>query len=167
MIAVPTFLIGLLPGYASLGVAAPALLIALRLVQGLSLGGEYPSSLCYLIESAPPGRRAFCASFAGQRLPRHAARQERLLRGEHRARAAGHGGLGLAAALPRQRGADPGRGAAAPRHPARRGGAEAAGRGEAASGATSPVRTVMRESPGTLAGIFLVSIAPGLPASSC
>ena len=66
MIAVPTFLIGLLPGYASLGVAAPALLIALRLVQGLSLGGEYPSSLCYLIESAPPGRRAFCASFAGQ-----------------------------------------------------------------------------------------------------
>lgn len=66
LIAVPTFLIGLLPGHASIGIAAPILLIGLRMLQGLSLGGEFPTSLIWLIESAPPGRRGFFGSFAGQ-----------------------------------------------------------------------------------------------------
>jgi MFS transporter, MHS family, proline/betaine transporter len=55
--AVPTFLIGLLPGYATLGLAAPVLLTLLRMVQGLSVGGEYTSSMVFLVEHAPPGRR--------------------------------------------------------------------------------------------------------------
>src|SRR5258707_7897476 len=55
--AIPTFLIGLLPGYASLGILAPVLLTALRMVQGLSVGGEYTSSMVFLVEHAPPGRR--------------------------------------------------------------------------------------------------------------
>ena len=64
MIAVPTFLIGLLPGYAAIGVLAPMLLVLLRIIQGLSLGGEFPSSLVYLVENAPQGRRALFGSFA-------------------------------------------------------------------------------------------------------
>ena len=55
--AVPTFLIGLLPGYATLGLAAPVALTLLRMVQGLSVGGEYTSSMVFLVEHAPPGRR--------------------------------------------------------------------------------------------------------------
>jgi len=66
LIAVPTFLIGLLPGHASIGIAAPILLIGMRMLQGLSLGGEFPASLIWLVESAPPGRRGFFGSFAGQ-----------------------------------------------------------------------------------------------------
>ncbi|MBP0445628.1 MFS transporter [Roseomonas sp. SSH11] len=64
MIAVPTFLIGLLPGYATIGVFAPIILVLLRVIQGLSLGGEFPASLAYLVENAPPGRRALFGSFA-------------------------------------------------------------------------------------------------------
>src|SRR6266571_666053 len=56
-VAVPTFLIGLLPGYATLGVAAPVALTFLRMVQGLSVGGEYTSSMVFLVEHAPAGRR--------------------------------------------------------------------------------------------------------------
>ena len=52
--AIPTFLIGLLPGYATLGLWA---LTLLRLVQGLSVGGEYTSSMVFLVERAPEGRR--------------------------------------------------------------------------------------------------------------
>jgi MHS family proline/betaine transporter-like MFS transporter len=55
--AVPTFLIGLLPGYATLGLAAPIALTLLRMVQGLSVGGEYTSSMVFLVEHAAPGRR--------------------------------------------------------------------------------------------------------------
>jgi MFS transporter, MHS family, proline/betaine transporter len=55
--AIPTFLIGLLPGYASIGLAAPIALTVLRMVQGLSVGGEYTSSMVFLVEHAPPGRR--------------------------------------------------------------------------------------------------------------
>lgn len=57
--AIPTVLMGLLPTHASLGAAAPLLLVVLRLVQDLSVGGEYTSSLVFLVEHAPPGRRAF------------------------------------------------------------------------------------------------------------
>jgi MHS family proline/betaine transporter-like MFS transporter len=55
--AIPTFLIGLLPGYATLGLWAPAALTLLRMVQGLSVGGEYTSSMVFLVEHAPDGRR--------------------------------------------------------------------------------------------------------------
>jgi MFS family permease len=55
--AIPTFLIGLLPGYATLGLLAPAALTLLRMVQGLSVGGEYTSSMVFLVERAPEWRR--------------------------------------------------------------------------------------------------------------
>jgi MHS family proline/betaine transporter-like MFS transporter len=55
--AIPTFLIGLLPGYAAIGVAAPIALTLLRMVQGLSVGGEYTSSMVFLVERAPASRR--------------------------------------------------------------------------------------------------------------
>jgi MFS family permease len=54
-----TFLVGLLPGYASMGIAAPAALITLRIVQGLAMGGEYAGAATYVAEHAPPGRRGF------------------------------------------------------------------------------------------------------------
>src|SRR5512139_3984399 len=52
-----TFLVGVLPGYATLGVAAPIILIALRLLQGLALGGEYGGAATYVAEHAPDHRR--------------------------------------------------------------------------------------------------------------
>jgi MFS transporter, MHS family, proline/betaine transporter len=55
--AVPTFLIGILPGYQSLGVMAPILLTVLRVIQGLSVGGECTTSIVFMVERAPPGRR--------------------------------------------------------------------------------------------------------------
>src|SRR5437899_9631514 len=60
--AIPTFLIGLLPGYATLGILAPVALTLLRMVQGLSVGGEYTSSMVFLVEHAPPGRRGLMGS---------------------------------------------------------------------------------------------------------
>lgn len=59
--AVPTMLMGFLPTYAAVGIAAPLLIIGLRIVQGLSVGGEYTSSLIFLVEHAPENRRAFSA----------------------------------------------------------------------------------------------------------
>jgi MFS transporter, MHS family, proline/betaine transporter len=61
--AIPTFLIGLLPGYATLGLFAPVALTLLRMVQGLSVGGEYTSSMVFLIEHAPHGRRGLMGAF--------------------------------------------------------------------------------------------------------
>ena len=58
-----TFLVGVLPGYATIGVAAPIALIALRLLQGLALGGEYGGAATYVAEHAPPGRRGYYTSF--------------------------------------------------------------------------------------------------------
>ncbi len=52
-----TFLVGLLPGYGTLGVLAPTLLIVLRLLQGLALGGEYGGAATFVAEHAPPGKR--------------------------------------------------------------------------------------------------------------
>ena len=57
--AVPTFLVGVLPDYQTLGIAAPILLTLLRMVQGLSVGGEYTTSIIFIIEQSPPNRRAF------------------------------------------------------------------------------------------------------------
>ena len=52
-----TFIVGLLPSYASIGVTAPVILIGLRLLQGLALGGEYGGAATYVAEHAPHGRR--------------------------------------------------------------------------------------------------------------
>ncbi len=59
--AIPTVLIGCLPTYASIGILAPIAIIVLRIVQGLSVGGEYTSSLVFLAEHAAPNRRAITA----------------------------------------------------------------------------------------------------------
>jgi MFS family permease len=52
-----TFIVGILPGYNSIGVAAPIILIGLRLLQGLALGGEYGGAATYVAEHAPQGKR--------------------------------------------------------------------------------------------------------------
>ncbi|PTR32718.1 sugar transport protein [Luteibacter sp. OK325] len=58
-----TFLVGVLPGYSTMGVLAPVLLIALRLLQGLALGGEYGGAATYVAEHAPAGKRGLYTSF--------------------------------------------------------------------------------------------------------
>ncbi|MBV8575288.1 MAG: MFS transporter, partial [Acetobacteraceae bacterium] len=58
-----TFLVGLLPGYESIGLAAPVLLITLRLLQGLALGGEYGGAATYVAEHSPHGRRGAYTSW--------------------------------------------------------------------------------------------------------
>ena len=58
-----TFAIGLIPGYASIGYWAPLLVLLLRLVQGLALGGEYGGAATYVAEHAPANRRGFYTSF--------------------------------------------------------------------------------------------------------
>ena len=58
-----TFLVGMLPSYFSWGIAAPIILIALRMLQGLALGGEYGGAAVYVAEHAPQGRRGYFTSF--------------------------------------------------------------------------------------------------------
>ncbi len=64
MMGLPTFLLGLLPTYASVGTLAPALLVALRFVQGISAGGEFSGSIIFLVEHAPAGRRGLYGSLS-------------------------------------------------------------------------------------------------------
>jgi MHS family proline/betaine transporter-like MFS transporter len=63
LMAVPTALVGLLPTYHQIGLTAALLLLLVRLLQGLSVGGEYVGSMSYLAETAPPGRRGFASSW--------------------------------------------------------------------------------------------------------
>jgi len=58
-----TFIVGVLPSYATWGIAAPIILIVLRLFQGLALGGEYGGAATYVAEHAPHGRRGFYTSW--------------------------------------------------------------------------------------------------------
>jgi MFS family permease len=58
-----TFLVGLLPGYAAVGLIAPVILILLRLLQGLALGGEYGGAAVYVAEHAPQGKRGLYTSW--------------------------------------------------------------------------------------------------------
>ena len=58
-----TFLIGLVPGYKTIGIAAPLLVLLLRLIQGLALGGEYGGAATYVAEHAPEGRRGYFTSW--------------------------------------------------------------------------------------------------------
>lgn len=58
-----TFLVAFLPGYTTWGIAAPIILISLRLLQGLALGGEYGGAATYVAEHAPHGRRGFYTSW--------------------------------------------------------------------------------------------------------
>jgi MFS family permease len=63
VMGVSTFLVGILPSYASIGLAAPVILIVLRLLQGLALGGEYGGAATYVAEHAPNNRRGFLTSW--------------------------------------------------------------------------------------------------------
>jgi MFS family permease len=58
-----TFIVGVLPGYASIGIAAPIILIGLRLLQGLALGGEYGGAATYVAEHSPHGKRGAYTSW--------------------------------------------------------------------------------------------------------
>jgi MFS family permease len=63
MMAGGTLIVGLTPGYATIGLAAPLLIVAARILQGLSVGGEFASAASMLVELAPPGRKMFYGSF--------------------------------------------------------------------------------------------------------
>jgi MFS family permease len=63
IMGVSTFIVGILPGYASIGMAAPIILILLRLLQGLALGGEYGGAATYVAEHAPQGKRGAYTSW--------------------------------------------------------------------------------------------------------
>jgi MFS family permease len=63
IMGISTAVVGFLPGYATIGVAAPIILITLRLLQGLALGGEYGGAATYVAEHAPKGRRGYFTSW--------------------------------------------------------------------------------------------------------
>ncbi|MGC2780346.1 MAG: MFS transporter [Bradyrhizobium sp.] len=63
MMAIGTGLIGLLPTYAAIGIAAPLLMVVARLIQGISVGGEFSNATAMLVEYSPTGRRGYYGSF--------------------------------------------------------------------------------------------------------
>lgn len=63
LMGISTFGIGLVPGYETIGIAAPLLVLMLRVIQGLALGGEYGGAATYVAEHAPVGRRGYYTSF--------------------------------------------------------------------------------------------------------
>ena len=63
LMGISTFIVGLLPNAATIGIAAPIILITLRLLQGLALGGEYGGAATYVAEHSPPGKRGYYTSF--------------------------------------------------------------------------------------------------------
>ncbi len=63
LMGLSTFVVGLLPPYAVIGIAAPIILVLMRLIQGLALGGEYGGAATYVAEHAPEGKRGLFTSF--------------------------------------------------------------------------------------------------------
>ncbi|HEX8602315.1 MAG TPA: MFS transporter, partial [Pseudoduganella sp.] len=63
LMGLSTFIVGLLPGHASIGIAAPVVLVTLRILQGLALGGEYGGAATYVAEHAPQGKRGLFTSW--------------------------------------------------------------------------------------------------------
>ena len=63
IMGISTFLVGILPNYTSIGIAAPIILVVLRMLQGLALGGEYGGAATYVAEHAPHGKRGLYTSF--------------------------------------------------------------------------------------------------------
>ena len=64
LMAIPTFLVGLVPSYNQIGIFAPILVFCLRTLQGISMGGEYTAAMVHLVEIAPSNRRGFFGSFS-------------------------------------------------------------------------------------------------------
>ena len=64
LMSVPTFLIGLLPTYESIGISASVILILIRIAQGLAMGGEYAGTMTYLVEGATPQNKGLYGSIA-------------------------------------------------------------------------------------------------------
>ena len=64
VLGAPTVLMGFLPTYESIGITATILIVVLRMLQGMAIGGEFTSSIVFLAEHSPPGRRGFFASWA-------------------------------------------------------------------------------------------------------
>ncbi|MFF1684688.1 MULTISPECIES: MFS transporter [unclassified Streptomyces] len=69
MMGAATFCVGLLPGYAQIGAAAPVLLVLLRMIQGVAMGGEWGGAVLIATEYAPPGRKLLYGAFAQQGSP--------------------------------------------------------------------------------------------------
>ncbi len=69
MMGIATFIIGLLPTYAAIGIAAPIILVLLRFVQGLGIGGEWGGAVLMAVEHAPRGRRGFYGSWPQMGVP--------------------------------------------------------------------------------------------------
>jgi MFS transporter, MHS family, proline/betaine transporter len=65
LMAIPTVIVGLLPTYATIGIAAPLALTLCRFLQGLSVGGEFTGSVTFLVEHAAPSQRGYIGSWAG------------------------------------------------------------------------------------------------------
>lgn len=63
LMAIPTFLMGLLPGYSEIGVLSPILFLFLRILQGISMGGEYTAAMVHIVEKAPSNKRGFYGSW--------------------------------------------------------------------------------------------------------
>ena len=114
IMGVSTFLVGCLPSYETIGFIAPVALIALRMAQGLALGGEYGGAAIYVAEHAPPNKRGFFTSWIQTTatlglllsLDRHHVhadlRERQLCRGDDGGRNNDHAvrGLGLAHSVP-------------------------------------------------------------------
>ena len=64
VMAIPTALIGVLPTFETIGIAAPFILIALRIIQGLAIGGEFTGSMIFLVEHSPKDKKGFYSSIA-------------------------------------------------------------------------------------------------------
>ena len=110
IMAASTFAVGLLPGYAQIGIWAAALLVLLKLVQGFSTGGEYAGATTFVSEYSPDKRRGFFASFLDMGSYLGFALGAALVSGPAAdPRPGRHGGVGLADPVPHCRPAGPDR----------------------------------------------------------